>query len=372
MIDYVHAKEEAIPMSRIFEKIEYIPLELTKECLIKPHYSVFATDQYILIVGVFESIYMFGRKDGRFIQEISGYGNDPNQYIKTIFGYSFCPEKNVIFVDCKNKWRGIDVIQNECVIEIIKPETYYNELNLHQGSINNPFWYMDSLFLGYTNNVDGRYPDKLLLFNKEGEVLKRFPNYIFYSKNEHSDRPYNLGVFYKYKEKTFFKESFINDTVFCFDGDRLYPHIVFDFGNRKMEIKKKQLEDGSIIGYENYTANSVLCSQIIETDKYVFFNCAIIGKGNNTCYYDKNTKQTYKMPVKLMVESGFVNDLDDFFTFRPATISSDGLLVGSILPGDVLGEDGNNRLKSKNSEVDTLLRGIKPDDNPVIIIATCK
>lgn len=372
IIDFIHAEEVSIPMSKIFKKIEYIPLELTKECLIKPHYSIFATDQYILIVNVFNGIYMFDRKNGHFIKEISGFGNDPNQYMMTILRYSFSPDKNMIFVDCGNKWRGIDVFQNKSVIEVKKPQTYYSKFNIHQGSINNPFWYMDNLFLGYTNNINGYYPDKLLLFNEQGEVLKRFPNYMFYSKDSYSDQPYNNGVFYKYRDKIYFKESFVNDTVFYFDGNRLSPHIVFDFGNRKTVIKSNQLEDGTTIRYEEYTTNSVLCSQIIETDQYILFNCSIIGKGNCSCYYDKKTKQTFRMPITLMSESGFVNDFDNFLTFRPEIISSDGLIVGSLSPEDILLKNGNNKLKSKSNKVNMLLSNMEYDDNPIIIIATLR
>lgn len=372
VIDFVNAKEVSIPMSQIFEKIEYIPLELTEECLIKPHYSVFVADQYIIIVNVFNGIYMFDRKDGHFIKEISGFGNGPNQYMMTILRCSFFADKNMILVDCGNKWRGINVLQNKSVIEIIKPQTYYIKSNIHQGSINNPFLYKDNIFFGYTNNINGYYPDKLLLFDKQGKVIKRFPNYMFYSKKEYSDRPYNAGLFYRYKNEIYFKESFVNDTVFCFDEDRLYPHIVFNLGNKEIKMKNKKLEDDSTIEYEEYTTNSVLCSQIFETDQYVLFNCAIKGRGNCSCYYDKTTKQTFKMPIRLMAESGFLNDFDNLLTFRPETISSDGLIVGSISPEDVLLENRNNKRIGQSNNVNVLLSNMEYDDNPIIVIATLK
>ena len=65
VIDMTQAKVGDIPLSRIVSKLEYIPLELTKESLLKKP-SVFLTDRYIITSEFAGKICLFDRKSGKY------------------------------------------------------------------------------------------------------------------------------------------------------------------------------------------------------------------------------------------------------------------------------------------------------------------
>lgn len=72
-IDLTQAKD-AVPMSKLFDKIEYVPLETNKNCLLKPSAAYYVTKDYIIAMNIFYNTYLFDRKTGKYIREIGSEG----------------------------------------------------------------------------------------------------------------------------------------------------------------------------------------------------------------------------------------------------------------------------------------------------------
>ena len=121
VIDMTQAKVGDIPLSRIVSKLEYIPLELTKESLLKKP-SVFLTDRYIITTEFAGKICLFDRKSGKYFPRLSQKGGGPDDYAHLMTNCTLDKKRNVFYVDIWKGWRGIDIETNKCVNEVIRPK----------------------------------------------------------------------------------------------------------------------------------------------------------------------------------------------------------------------------------------------------------
>lgn len=375
IIDITQMEEGEIPLSRLVSKIEYIPLELTKECPMPQVFHLYVTPQYILAVGAPKPIYMFDRKDGHFIKEISKQGNGPDEYLWADPTYSFDYSRQILYVDCIVKWKGIDVLQNKVVEEIVKPQFRYEKENLYQGAIGNPIPFKDKYYIGFTNNTTGQIKEKVLFFDKEGLVLKSFPNTHFFERIS-SDTPSNPAPFYEYRKELYFLPGDnLLDTVFCVKNDMLYPHIVFDLGNKdsQVEYNTKKLEGETYIYEENSNKKKVLFVE--ETDRYIFFNLLTGGpfsSQSSNGYYDKKTKRSYRTPFKSKHEIGLIDDINGLLNFNIKGLTTKKCLVGWIDANKLVEDNEMKRIKPLTEESKKIVQQTKFDDNPIVVIATLK
>lgn len=103
VIDMTQAKVGDIPLSRLVSKVEYVPLELTKESLLnKP--TVFLTDRYIITTEFAGKICLFDRKSGKYIRRLSREGSGPDDYAHLMSNCTLDKERNVFYVDIWKKW----------------------------------------------------------------------------------------------------------------------------------------------------------------------------------------------------------------------------------------------------------------------------
>lgn len=372
-IDLTKATEKDLLMSDVFKKVEYIPLETTSECLLK-NPVIYVTEKYIITTDFLHSAYLFNRKDGKFIREISRKGQGPNEYsFRIIEKYGFNEQENILFADNINKWKGIDIETNKVVLSVVKPEYKHAKQKKYE-AIRNPWKISKNEFIGYTNNATGKCPYKLVVFDENGIVKKEYPNNLFYKKST-IDSPYNTGIFYKYEDKLYFKELDGNDTIFQITPERLIPHIIFELGENKVSYEKSKTETEKINGIPiSYINNEGKYSIYFpcETNRHIFFNCFINGKygpkGSFPGYYDKIKKQTYSARNSKI--QAFINDKDEYFDFYPQTMNMKGELAGSIEPEKLIEyytTHDKNKLSSKGKDI---LSIIKEDDNPIVVIAT--
>lgn len=374
IIDLNQMEEGDIPLSCLVSKIEYVPLELTKECPMSTVFNIYVTSRYILTVGG-GCIYMFDKEDGHFIKEISGRGNGPDEYISTLIFYSFDADRNIVYVDCRTKWREIDVLQNKCVKDIVKPLHRYEKENLYQGLISNPIYLHDNQYVGFTNNSTGKIKEKVVFFNEEGEVLKSFPNNVFHERIS-SDMPYNPALFYKYKKDLYLLPGRTSDTIFQVKEDNLLPHVVFKLGN---EEKKIEYRTSTEIGDSPYTYEEkndrIDIAFVDESDRYIFFTLCTGGPFSTkaSCgYYNKKTKKAYRTPFTSWEKVGLKDDINGLLNFRFGNSLNGKSLVGWINPETLSDNYEMKRVKPLTEEGKRIAEQTKFDDNPVVVIATLK
>ena len=376
-IDISQIEEAEIPLSRLVQEIEYVPLELKKECSVDDFFHFYVTSQYILAVGAFEYIYMFDRKDGHFIKEISGKGGGPDEYILTFPFLSFDYKRQVVYVDCINSWKCIDVLKNECIDQIIKPAYRYGKENIYQGTIANPYFFQDgkeSYYIGYTNNTTGRIKEKVLFFNQQGDVLSSYPNNSFYEVKT-SDVFSQVGLFYEYNKELYLLPGTCyncdTDTVFRIRDKKLYPHIVFKSDNKKRIAKYETKE----LGGQSYTyeqaSEKISISWIDETKDYIFFTLSKESLYSNG-YYDKRAHKVYRTPFKTWRETGWLDDINGLLNLNIRGLPTKGFLIGWMNAEALSDSYEMGRIKPLTHKGKKIAEQTRFDDNPIIVIATLK
>lgn len=376
IIDIAQMEEGEIPVSRLVSKVEYIPLELTKECPLTKGAYFYVTSQYILGMNFGKHIYLFDRKDGRFVKEISKRGYGPDDYFFTLMEYAFDYKRHVLYVDCMIMWRGIDILTGKCVEQIIKPSYRYEKEGLYQGAINNPYFYKNKYYIGFNNNTTGKIKEKILFFDKEGKVLKSFLNTSFFEQTS-SETYMNPGLFYEYKDEVYLLPGLQNpDTVFHIKNDNLYPHILFKLGNEKVNVKYETTKlAGTPYTYEKEN-DKVSVSFVEETDRYMFFRFVTGGPFNRTSsngYYDKKSKKAYRTPFKKYKDSGFTDDIHGLLPLNIENLPPSKKIVVGWLDVNTLNEEYELGRIKPLTEVGKKIAGqTKYDDNPIIVIATLK
>lgn len=348
-VDNRKAKECAISLSYFASKIEYVPLETTAECLLYPSSRYYVTDKYIVAVSLFEAAYLFDRKTGRYIHQITRKGQAPGEFV--IKCEDQCGLKNdVLYINNDKYWEGIHIKTKKSMCKIRKPVSVYHKYNF----ISNPWPYQDSLFIGYVNNITGKIDVKLVVFNSEGTVLKEFPNYVTYD-HVGRDKPFFHGVYYEYSGNTYFKQYQGNDTVFLLKDYNLIPHIVFDW-----DEKQKKYQFQSV-----FSENQIYMSCFMETEKYIIYDCQVnatfVPKETFQCVYDKKTGSLQSTRKH---NSGFIDDLDFLGEIHPV-MATEAELV-DVVPAEKWLEWKKEKSKMPiNINVDF-------DSNPIIRIIHIK
>jgi len=371
-IDLTKSIEGDIPMSTFFNNnIEYVKLETTKECLLT-HPSIYVTENYIIASIFFKGAYLFDRKTGKFIHEISRPGQGPEDYLNVMGLYGFNEKHKLLFFHNINHWRGFDIETNKLKVVVRNPAFLekYNKKNKYL-NINLPRMLNDSTYIGYTNNVTGKIPYQLITFNKDGEVLKEYPNYVFYD-HIGMETPFNQGIFYNYDNNLYFKDQGYNDTVYKIEENKLTPHIVFNFGDKKTNPPTTTTNiNGISIADVNIGKWSI--TSVHETKKHVFFACKVSGGLRVTDnsffsgYYDKKTQQVYTTKNHRK-SSGYINNIDNFLDFQIQTINNNGEFFGIIDAEKIVDYMKKNKNNSIRSKINNITE-IQEDDNPIVVIA---
>ena len=371
-IDLSQAKFGEVPVNRIFDEIKFVPLETHKDGLLTIRSTFYLTDKYIIAVKFLTGAYLFDRKTGAFIREISSFGQGPDEYNGYICPwYGFDEKNNVLFArgwinsDISYKCINIETNKVESAIKISVPEKNAGEFDP-----TTPWRINDNMYISFCNNKTGKDKVRLVVFNKDGEIIKKYPNYLEYINGRGSSMPHNSGIFYYYKGLTYFKEWGYNDTIFCVDEKKMSPHIIFKLGDKQPSYYYQRDLESSKGKYNIYFVH--------ESNSFVLFNFTYFTEirsasgmsdakaSTHTGYYDKKSKQVFISSTPDFKKSGYsVNGLP--ISFYPIYISNNNEMVAIIDPEELI--KNKDKIDSKYRH---LLKDIQEDDNPILIIAKIK
>ena len=75
---------QSINLSDIASSISYVVLETNEKCFITPNMSIYGSKEYIVTIGFLyinhDVCYVFDRKTGSFVRQISRMGQGPGEY----------------------------------------------------------------------------------------------------------------------------------------------------------------------------------------------------------------------------------------------------------------------------------------------------
>jgi len=89
------------------------------------------------------------------------------------------------------KWKGFDINSNEVVL-IIKKPPYKNQKN--NLTIYSPWYLSKDKYVSFVNNQTGKGLVKLVIYNREGVVIKSFTNDKQY-EDVNPEKSFDYGIF---------------------------------------------------------------------------------------------------------------------------------------------------------------------------------
>jgi hypothetical protein len=356
-------KEEKVPLSSYGKSIKYIPLETTKESLIRKIDKLIITDKYILVSDFF-NLFAF-KADGKFSKKISRSGNSYDEYTNYVNEILYNEANNSFYLITQGKMLLFDSELN-----------YYKYINIDFES-----------FCAVTNRLNRFvfYTGKNIKFEHEkGDLyniietdtsINVINKYINHSPRIRPEKGGALGIserpLYIYNNAVYFNE-FGSDTLVFVDKGAYKPAVIFDLGNYKMDHNTYiiNLEEQSKI--MDNLKQKVFIKSITEDDDLLYIVLSW-GWGEDIFDYIIYDKHTNKL-INLGSDK-FDNDIDGGMSFFPEIISNNKKI-------DWIGaEEFKTHFSSTNKEryineygekyesAYNLALSLSFDDNPIIVIS---
>lgn len=347
-----------VPLSSFAESITYIALETREDVLIDGYPGFYLMDDYIISV-TYSQVYLFDKETGSFLKELKAYGQGPDDFKQALPFMNANEQQQVVYVkDNRNLTLGLDV-NGDTRLSFKSPWGAGNW-------VTNYAQLTDELMVGYQPNYNCKSEVKLVIFNKEGEIMKVFPNHLTCEIPDPNtiSLDFGEGAFYRWKNEVGFKEAY-NDTLFMVTADSLITKAVFKSGSYGIRYEDKKR-------VQRVSEDHYFISKLDESENYLFFELAFRGK-QFSGYFDKRTGQTQLAKNQSVKHQAFQNDLDDFIPFRLNYATDEGLLVGHMEAPDVL--DWMKKHPQKASQLPENLKRISQpgeEDNPIIMLVKLK
>lgn len=356
-VDLTKAKLENIPMSSIFDKVEYIPLETHPDGLLTPTSRYFVTAKYIIAIDVFKKACLFDRKTGKFIRQIGKEGGGPEEYRRFILYFNPLDERNnILYAHDVTRFKGYDI------------ETGKLKTIVEENPDGRSLWSLgNDRYITTVPNRNGNEQIRVKTIDKKGTVYKTYPNYSFFDPKlfTRDDQPGGTSFFYYLENKLYMTPTFLGDTAYLITDEALIPHFVIRAGNKPFG---KSIE-------ENTVKDKKVLHLVRETSRYIFFNYGIghYAYGLYSGYYDKRSKQIYiNSPSIYDKNYGFLNDIDGLPVFFPTHINEKQEVIGRIIPNEILEYVERVGTSSLNPRAKALIKDMQEDDNPIVVIAEPK
>lgn len=356
-VDFMGAERKKLYVEDIFDSVEIIPLETSYSCLLADEPSVLAvTDSFIVLSNMMREAFLFNRKDGRFVQQVGKRGNGPDEYYFLVFDACFDQYNNLLYANRGDRWIGINIRNNKVEDRVFRPKISDKEGIL---SVVNPYRMNDSLYIGYVNNLTGKENLKLVVFNRNGEVVQTYSNTLFYQIEKEETIFFCPGYFYHYGADLHFYGGLYKDTLYTVKEEGLYPKYAIALN------EKSPYETWGTSEYDSHDFHYLL--HMMEYEPYLLFSYFEKDRlGPGVGLYDKKRNRTLRSESK---DGGFVFREGKVPSFFPRYMDDNGYVVGYWTSTQWM--DFLEKQKDLIKIPDTLF-SVKEDDNPVIIIATLK
>ncbi|MDR0995723.1 MAG: 6-bladed beta-propeller [Tannerella sp.] len=339
-MDKAVGKIQPLSLSRIAASVEYVPLETNDSSLVPSRRlcDIQAADDYFFL-NCRRSLLEFSRK-GKFIRQIGRQGKGPGEFVAL----------GSILADGQRQ--ALYMLNGSKVLVYSFDGTFKKEINLDTKEMPCQL----SLFKGetlavYVNNFSGQEANRLLLFDRDGHLLKQFPQYERFQMSG-MQIFYNNRYIYPFQGNTYMKEDY-NDTVFQVTADKLLPHYLLQLGKYQMPL-------GKLAG------GDFLRPLVMETTHYVFLPYtkwqATKDDKPGLCLYDKPSGKCFE------VEGGRIkNDLEaDGLPFKLTTTIDDNTLLGVWNAADIAD------YVTEHPALKARWGNISPEANPVLMIVHLK
>jgi hypothetical protein len=362
-----------IPLSLIADKVEYIKLESSKECMLGWFSKCYMFDSTIIVNNVYE-LFKFG-KNGKFLQKIGKSGRGPGE-IDLIRTISVLPsqEKIVVQKNAESKLLFFN-LRGDFIREVHTPSFLKIQV-LSNGN-----------FICYDPGPAGFEKYNFVLMSENCDTLSLVKNYNTFSN---PNLKHSVGImgyhlfepFYSFKNSYFFKTLY-NDTVYTTfpSNSKIIPAYFINMGKYKLpaELRSENIDINNPLPSIEKSRPFYFASTF-ETENFIFIiSGSFVGSKHRYLLYDKSSNKGYYLINKEEQSTGFVNDLDGGVDFWPLGTFNGNQLYSLVTILDLKKRLENNEFEKssyKNPEdqkkLQRLLLESELTDNPILMVVTLK
>lgn len=335
-----------IMLNELASDIRYVPLETTDDCLMNNEFYIMQyTGEDIITSGIFHF-----DKNGKFLNKIGSKGQGPEEYLQGLFAFG----------DWKNK---LLYVQNWTTL------TCYGFDGTFVRSVPTPQLNMgaaglfDENHILYSNDiyyVDKANPIQLYMVDSQnGKTVSKWRGHLEENK-KYGMILTSRDFMYNYDNSLFYKPALENVIFKILSPKKRQLVYKFDCSGKDIDVSADEVDPK-----KRFQFLSVYWAK--ETAQYLFVNYGMKNI-SRLGIYDKEKKTFTNVTIKDNLAGGY--------DIHPAWTSDDNHLLMVYYAGGLL-QDKEKRystglLPERKKELDELLKNIKEDDNPVVILVTLK
>ena len=335
-----------IMLNELASDIRYVPLEMTDDCLMNNEFYIMQyTGEDIITSGIFHF-----DKNGKFLNKIGSKGQGPEEYLQGLFAFG----------DWKNK---LLYVQNWTTL------TCYGFDGTFVRSVPTPQLNMGAAGLFDENHIlysnDIYYADKAnpiqlyMVDSQNGKTVSKWRGHLEENK-KYGMILTSRDFMYNYDNSLFYKPALENVIFKILSPKKRQLVYKFDCSGKDIDVSADEVDPK-----KRFQFLSVYWAK--ETAQYLFVNYGMKNI-SRLGIYDKEKKTFTNVTIKDNLAGGY--------DIHPAWTSDDNHLLMIYYAGGLL-QDKEKRystglLPERKKELDELLKNIKEDDNPVVILVTLK
>lgn len=335
-----------IMLNELASDIRYVPLETTDDCLMNNEFYIMQyTGEDIITSGIFHF-----DKNGKFLNKIGSKGQGPEEYLQGLFAFG----------DWKNK---LLYVQNWTTL------TCYGFDGTFVRSVPTPQLNMGAAGLFDENHIlysnDIYYADKAnpiqlyMVDSQNGKTVSKWRGHLEENK-KYGMILTSRDFMYNYDNSLFYKPALENVIFKILSPKKRQLVYKFDCSGKDIDVSADEVDPK-----KRFQFLSVYWAK--ETAQYLFVNYGMKNI-SRLGIYDKEKKTFTNVTIKDNLAGGY--DIHSAWT------SDDNHLLMVYYAGGLL-QDKEKRystglLPERKKELDELLKNIKEDDNPVVILVTLK
>jgi len=351
-------------LSEIAGKVQYVPLETTKESLVNGGIITLSYVNGLIYVMEMSQVKIFD-SGGKYLSTVNRQGRGPEEYTDIINAGVFPENGNIVVMTSAGTLNEYD-IEGNFISRVRLPE-------LKDHFLVNCFKQDRNTYVASAHQLDHNQPGcSVVVFDSLSSIKLKIP-----AVNESPDpRVMRVPFLYRFRDKLrFIHIDSKVDTIYSIATDlSVESPFVFNFGKYKLPFDQQNFVDM----LASKTSNYITLTSVVESDKYIFLRFDFRGIKTESYERSRNivcalfNKESAELTLLKEPENGkpgLRNDLENGPVFWPYADIHDNYMVSMYTADKFIQFADSTTASGKLKE--TAAR-VKEDDNPVVAIVKLK
>lgn len=345
---------EKITEEDVINSIRFVRLETTDSCLIGGEIKQLEIfDDKIFLLDMNAQIFTFDCS-GKFVQRIGKRGAGPEEYINATHFYINPEQKSICIYDASTSYvirYALDgTYLNRSKVQIDHEKILVKHINLLD---------KDHILIQSNNSPTSLY--NYVVLNESGDIYTHSYclSYLGIGDNSNSQGKANNCI-----GKNFYATRLLNDTVYQWKDEQFVPKFVLETGLK--HSSKEVLDEyapyfiiAEAKGKLNQNGYSIGIDRLFSTDDYLHLQYTGLGYFD-AIFWDFSSNKGYLYRTKL--------DSNPLFLFYHNIMSTSENALIRYLTAEELYMWEKQIRASNHSEVPSLYKNLKEEDNPVLVL----